>query len=297
MSNPARDILLGDRPLNLPTTYEELAVYAHDEKGTRTDVHRPSVINPGDYKYLSVSEKRAERKEGKKVGGPAGTCHHCGKAIVWEVNYQHLPSGNLVTFGYICAGILDLTDNRIDHEMVLLKRAAENERRQYEWDEQIRYRRVEMERNRPDLCRFLDELDLEYEEMFVIKNMKWGYDKYGSLRDWEIVTLDKILKARADFIARKLAEPTPESPVVEGKYTVEGVVQSTKLKPSLYNPEGQLKMMVMLDDGNKVWGSVPKSILSDDLKGKRVRFDATVEKSDNDEHFGYFSRPTKATVV
>jgi len=66
----------------------------------------------------------------------------------------------------------------------------------------------------------------------------------------------------------------------------------------------------MLDketDGNKVWGTVPEAAFLNDpesgstlpldaLKGREVEFTAAVERSRDDEHFGFYKRPTKVTV-
>lgn len=272
----------------------ETAVYTHDEKGNRVDVHRPSAINPGDYEYVRVFESR----KAPVTGGPGSTCHHCGKWIVWACKYNHLPSGHTVTFGYICAGILDLTDNRVDHEMVLLKRAAANERKKLQWSEQKIARNEQMKLDRPDLVDYLDTLDME-EEAGNFRGsdviwMKSGYDKYGSLREWEIEKLDRIIQGRADYIARRLAEPVPSTPVAEGRYLIEGTVLKAETKFTNYGPREV--MTVMTDTGHKLWGSVPASLTGVERNDK-VSFEATVTKSDTDEYFGFYKKPTKGKKV
>jgi hypothetical protein len=52
-------------------------------------------------------------------------------------------------------------------------------------------------------------------------------------------------------------------------------------------------MTVRDDRGFLVWGSVPAA-LGGIEQGDRVQFNATVTKSDRDETFGFFKRPTKA---
>jgi hypothetical protein len=56
-----------------------------------------------------------------------------------------------------------------------------------------------------------------------------------------------------------------------------------------------MKMLVVTDTGWKVWGTMPAALDVD--RGARVRFTATVKPSDDDPHFGFFSRPTKAQVL
>jgi hypothetical protein len=55
-------------------------------------------------------------------------------------------------------------------------------------------------------------------------------------------------------------------------------------------------MLVQTADGWKAWGSVPSS-LSGVKVGQFVQFQARVERSRDDEKFGFFSRPTKARTV
>ena len=56
------------------------------------------------------------------------------------------------------------------------------------------------------------------------------------------------------------------------------------------------KMGVKLADGNKVYGTVPNNI-SHVERGNKVKFVAKVERSEKDEHFGFFSRPAKAQII
>ena len=52
-------------------------------------------------------------------------------------------------------------------------------------------------------------------------------------------------------------------------------------------------MLVKDDLGFKVLGSVPAKLAK--AKGRSVSFSATVQPSEDDEKFGFFKRPTKAT--
>lgn len=274
-------------------------VYAHDERGTRTDVHRPSAINPGDYRYLKVSEARAELKQGQKRGGPGGICHHCGKGIVWEVHFQHLPSGNVVTFGYICAGMLEMTDNRIDHEMNLLKRAAANEVKKTRFEKTRQDRFDNFTAVYHDEWQFIQD---HADENSWLARIKWGVETYGSPFDDQIAAVQRYIAGYYKMIDAKLAEAKllENAPnLVEGRQQIEGTIVGTKLVPG-YTGGWDKKMTVKLDDGNKVYGTMPRSIedaINDEAaeKGTRVRFIANVQPKE--DHFGYFSRPTKGEVV
>ena len=121
----------------------------------------------------------------------------------------------------------------------------------------------------------------------------------GSLSDRQVFFLgellvkvqenDKLMAERE--VERAAAEPLP---VPEGqeniRLTVSGEVLSVKDKGWGW------KILVRADDGWKVWGSLPRAI-SDCKPGDFVRFDATIKASENDDKFGFFSRPTKATIL
>jgi hypothetical protein len=277
-----------------------VTTYTHDAKGHRTDVHRPSVINPGDYEYIGVSEARKLSAEGVKLAGPGGVCHHCGKAIVWSCHYRYLPTGDRVTFGFICAGILDLTDNRIDHEMALLKRRAENERRAQAWSDQVQQRNDEWWANYPTEAAFVQ--NFADDDNGFINFLRSGIERFGSPLPSHIASLQRFIAGRERMIQNKLAEAKAleNAPAItEGRYQIEGTILSTKWKESDYGDT--LKMVVQSDSGNKVWGTVPNNLINEvgeeNLRGTRISFKATIKPSEGDDHFGYVSRPTNAKVV
>lgn len=117
--------------------------------------------------------------------------------------------------------------------------------------------------------------------------------KYGSLSAKQIDAvqrgIDRAKKREAEAEALKSVEP-----LAEGRYAIEGEVLTTKWQESDYGTT--LKMLVKMDDGNKVWGTVPRAIECDP-KGERVNFTATVERSKDDEHFGFYKRPTGGMLV
>jgi len=56
--------------------------------------------------------------------------------------------------------------------------------------------------------------------------------------------------------------------------------------------------MVEEERGFKLWGSVPRSLLGEtELKGQKITFTATVEQSHEEPKFGFFKRPTKASIL
>lgn len=118
----------------------------------------------------------------------------------------------------------------------------------------------------------------------------------------------RMVEAVRTYIERQNAEEAAKIPVPEGRLQVEGRVISTKYYEDQYGK--QARMLVADDRGFKVYGSIPKSIqphwdwdaaerdyVADGvLKGSRVRFEAQLTRSDDDESFGFFKRPTKAEI-
>jgi hypothetical protein len=275
------------------------SVYTHDEKGKRVDVHAPSVINPGDYEYIKVGETRKHPVD----GGPGGVCHHCGKAIRWEVHFRHVPSQKIVTFGYICAGILEMTDNRIDHEMNLLKRGAANEKGAAQEAREKEERTRVFKAQEPELYEFLtgEEINLpEWDNSFV-QSMKHSLEHWGWLTDRQAEALKNKIKAQNEYMARRVEEMKKLEHVPKldaGRRLIEGTILSVKWEPSPYNGDMVCKMRVEESNGNKVYGTMPKSIenkIDGEAKGVRVSFEAEIKPKE--DHFGYFSRPKKGKVV
>jgi len=113
-------------------------------------------------------------------------------------------------------------------------------------------------------------------------------------------------KIAADRAARDAARA--DLPAFDGRVTIEGTVLSTKFVENNFG--GSLKFLVEHATGWKVWGTVPAAICSINesqqgnghtqrgiAKGDVVRFTASVQKSDRDPKFGFFSRGSKASIV
>lgn len=105
-------------------------------------------------------------------------------------------------------------------------------------------------------------------------------------------------------------------PAPTGRLEITGTILSAKYVDSDYG--STLKMLVE-GDGWKVWGTVPKQLADDEygryydaddndprydgiavwtkaLIGRKVTFTATVKVNEDDPSFGFFTRPTKATI-
>lgn len=137
--------------------------------------------------------------------------------------------------------------------------------------------------------------------------------KYGSLTQGQIDAARRIMDGWVREDAEKAA--LADAPALTaGRYVIEGTVVSHKWTDDDGPYGSQHKMLVKLDDGNKVWGTVPAAIEDamrdswdddgtlipaqvDDLKGARVQLTATVTVSHDDPHFGYYGNPRTAAVL
>lgn len=100
-------------------------------------------------------------------------------------------------------------------------------------------------------------------------------------------------------LQRRLEHNAAE-PIVDGKQVITGDVLSIKWQESDYGYT--LKMLVKDERGFKVYGTAPKAIKDsvddyDDLLDKKVTFSAMVSASRDDEKFGFYYRPSKASVA
>jgi hypothetical protein len=82
-------------------------------------------------------------------------------------------------------------------------------------------------------------------------------------------------------------------PCPVGRVTVVGVVVSVDTKDTDFGT--RYVMTVRDDSGFTVWGSQPSAL--DPCVGDRIEFTASVERSDRDECFGFYKRPSKARLL
>ena len=162
----------------------------------------------------------------------------------------------------------------------------------------------------------------------IISDIADRLARFGSISDKQIALVYKIQQD----VATRAEESLTAVPVPNARMAVVGKVLSTKLKWNEYTQSEQLKMLVLVTDEDggtfRVFGSVPRGVL-DELhdRGEELRkawfaapgkeleeweikppanpslinaiisFTATLKRSDRDEFYGFFSRPTRAKVI
>lgn len=234
-----------------------------------------------------------------------GTCDHCGARFDWGSVYAHT-SGLHIVVGNVCAdktmtvpSRLELDVSRMKARIAAARKAA---RLATTAREQAVREGIEWLYCGKHEHKILDDI--------ARNGLKWGT---LSMRQLELVRrIHSGTKAQWEIerdarIAARAAEKTAAQPVpvTDKRLSIKAVVLMTREQDG-YMGATVLKMLVRAEAGFKLWGSVPRNLLNDvchdnagdeTLRGKTVEFCAMVTRSDRDEKFGFFSRPTKARVI
>jgi hypothetical protein len=270
---------------------------------TRTYIHRPSALVTEDYEFVAcgsfepgcspVDLIRLLADEGWHFGEnrAAGNCYHCGAHFMYYAILKHLPSHTLIRVGETCL------DNRFDlasTEFHKLRKEAKLNRERTT----VQEKRDEFEAARPGIAQELQEHS-ERNDFFA--SLYSQLERKGVLSDAQVDAAVKSLARQREWdLERKeeeASEPTP-APVITGRIQVTGKVLTVKTQDGMYGPTQ--KMLVLDNRGFKIWGTCPSKIegeWADGLRGEHITFLASVEKSDDDENFGFYKRPMKAKVI
>ena len=274
---------------------------------TRLDPHSPSNLVTEDYSFAYAFD--GHPREGDRAAcvpivnrlvedgwhfasiHDGDSCDHCGARLRYVAVLKHAPTRTLVKVGETCL------DNRFDlatadfHRLrqqakLNRERTALAEKREAFHADPRNARAVAFLNER------LDAGDHGYEGFYF--DLLSNFNRYGSLTERQVDAVHRAIEREAAYAARKAAEAAlPTTPVIEGRIPITGTVLSVKWQENGYG--GREVMTVRDDRGFKVWGSTPSGVTVD--RGNIVAFVATVTKSDRDESFGFFKRPTKAEVL
>lgn len=226
-----------------------------------------------------------------------GGCDHCGAPGLRYVNVYAHDSGDWIVVGSTCAERVGL-DNRNAYEMDRAKRAQEARKKA---EELRRKKEAWLASADPEVVVALTGLltlhhDTGTTGNFFLNDMVRAFKNYGNLSERQAAAM---LKTLADLESRKQREeaervsPKPKMPVPTGVVDIVGTVMSVKEQHSQWGTTW--KCLVVDDRGFKVWGTIPSSAAWD--KGDRVAFTANVEPSNDDESFGFYSRPRKVKAA
>ena len=274
----------------------------------RTDIHRPSApgFDPEAYELRGVFDwhpedgdfrdffkylKPALLADGYRLAPHASIsqCGHCGSFIRYAAVMAHAPSMEYIVVGEDCLAnrFEALTASEFQR---LRKDATLNRQRSKLADQRSTF--IEANPVIGGIPAHLEEFG--YNDFLADINRR--FQKYANLSEKQVAAVQSSIERDVEWAARRAkdtAEAALAPDVSEGKQAIKGEVVSVKWQDSDFG--STMKMVVRVEQGWKVWGTVPRAI---DVKvGDTVTFTATVTRSDRDPKFGFFKRPTKAAVI
>lgn len=125
----------------------------------------------------------------------------------------------------------------------------------------------------------------------VSKLRLWG--QLSEKQESFLLNLLEQIKNRPAIEAQRKAEKDAAEDVPTGNVLVVGEILKVKWQESYYG--GALKAVVKTEQGYILYGTLPARIVNA-KRGDKVSFRADVKPSDNDPKFGFYSRPTQASV-
>lgn len=251
-----------------PAQFKQIPANQFDLVAVTVGGQDPEVEIWNDDLYNQWWESR--RKE------PTFRCACCNQKVKYNTIVVHRPTGELYDLGSRCATDLQLAQSLdINYATGRLKKRVAAKAK---------------------VSRFVDAQSAENQEvirwMSETKN-RIGKDMHKRLAKWGELSPKQIsfaasLKQREEQNAEAMAGVAE---LDEGRYEITGTVISRKCRENGYG--STWKVLVQLADGRKVYGTQPVPC----EKGDTITFTARVEKSKDDGHFGFFSRPSKAKLI
>lgn len=239
-------------------------------------------------------------------------CHHCGHSdIRYIALVQHIPTGDYIIMGKDCV-------DRVGMAFDAYRWKAIQDRAKVEAVKAARQRKInKFAEAEPEIFAYLSDRHVKndgtpakvYSNNFVRSIAAQLFSK-GELTEAQVTAVKANITREAEKATEReqavaKGEPKPErvvptTPVPEGRVTVWGTIVSTKEVEDKFSPYPDAtitKMLFVMDDGNKVWCTLPQSLWFDgegrarEQRGVRIQLAVTIERSKTDEHFGYGKRP------
>lgn len=264
----------------------------------RTDVHRPSAMDPADYVLVGEADdhhsegffdfdwqryaelknapeladrdyRDAEGIEWDELTG-RGACCHCGnRRIRYWAFFLHVPTGKVVAVGNACAGKLGLKsrDDLKRREQVQRERMAA---KLAEW----RAADPRNEQAYAELLRQEDEAGGSGSNDFVDSLLRYARGN-GGLTVAQREAVIRGIEARAQRAQEraerdaKMGDPEPaDVPLTGDRMTITGRLVTTKSQQG-YGGRDEMKMLVIDDRGFRVWGTLPGVIVDQAFEQSR----------------------------
>lgn len=265
---------------------------------TRSDNHRPSVVDPSAYEFLGAfylgdnedmahayRDEDPEAALADRLGFPKGavtdglldrhlvhgnfrhkgTCDHCGARFLHGVYYFFRPKHEVIAVGHTCAAETFSLDSRA----ALVRKRAEKAAAAGAEARKVKAKADEFKAAHAAEIAFLEEFSVEHEGWVpygdFYADVLRRIERWGDVSERTIEAVRRGMVRDPEIRAKRLAEKAEVkasgTPVPERRLVIVGEVLSVKWKDSHYG--GAYKMLVKDDRGFKVWGTRPDSLAGD----------------------------------
>lgn len=298
---------------------------------TRTDIHRPSAIDPtayvavgpwcekvegADAQYLAVineDNRRHIEADMARTGGQwanhdhGGTCHICGAWAQYLMVFRHLPTNTYIMTGFDCAFKMELAHD-IDPDAFKARMKAA-------WGSIAGRIKARETLESLGLTRALELAEVfsppsrieqdhgwvknpdawpdgKVHVYYVIRDLVRKLVAHGSLSEKQVNYLRSLIQ-QADTWDEREAQRQAEHDAAKDAPTGRVVVSGEILSTKVQESQFGMteKMLVKTTDGWKLWCTVPAALDSTE-RGTKVTLKVTVEPSNDDPKFAFGKRPT-----
>lgn len=285
----------------------------------RTDIHRPSAIQPEDYDFVAFDYRggsdlgailmlknerarldahMAQTKGSFSSHEHGGSCYVCGAHALYLVIFYHAKTNAYIKTGEDCARKMDLAygdmnpfrraiHSALDRNKGKAKAQAilESFNLSRAWDIYIATKTRQAEAQ----TGFATQEELAVEDI-VGKVVKYGSFASDKQRNFLAILVDRVdnrVKRDEERKARWAAERAVAQDCPTGRVEISGLIIKAEDKETQF---GLVRKMVVKDyRGFLVYSTVPSGV--DGIKGDKITFVATVTPSPNDKKFGFGKRP------
>lgn len=325
LPTPQFDVYFGEfnstHENNMPRTDKHSPSQIQPQDYTFVGVNYLGEVELGSVEFFNFQRKQIN--EHMQVSGGkysnhqhGGTCHCCGAFALYVAVYHHPADNVYIRVGETCADKVELAADSGDRSIFRTMRTkVKDVRDRIAGKAKAHLTLTESDIDADEVVRLVnltyDELKSEklvvnrdiINPVLILRDIYSRLVKYGRISDKQLAFVVKLLDqidGYADKMeARKAAELKEQeswSPVPDDgeRHTITGEIVSVR-EPDEYSVFPSWKMLVKTTEGFKLWGSMPRAISPDD-KGAEVTFTARLTRSDKDQYFGFYSRPTKVKV-
>lgn len=280
----------------------------------RNDIHCPKNITPADYEFVAweivkiqdfgdcaylQAERQRIRDHMAKTGGTysthdhGGNCMVCGNAnAIYTALFYHAKTNTYVRTGQDCADKMGFGTRDFNE----FKKAVHDAKLAHAGKKKAAAILSDAGLSKAWDLYTADTVEQAKEEMTILDIVN-RLVKYGDISEKALNYVGALLNRianRAKIQAEREAEAAKAANCPTGRIDIEGVVLTIRVDDGQFGPT--TKMLVKHDTGFKVWGTRPSALYGVKV-GDRVLFTGTVQPSDKDSKFGFFSRPTGGKVI